>query len=288
MNYIKAIFVIVSCAIPSLFPMIDDNTCMQCQHAVTTTHCLPTATIFACTTACKNTICLSCLAHILSSAELTCPLCHAPVSDAGKRFLIAHTPTFPTPLQTKNALHRYLCRYAPIPPCGVSPTLMCAIYHQLNAHPTELILPSQRLTDPMLDAIICALTPTQRDKIRLINLANNQLRIVPPSLAMLENTRYLFLNTNPLESIDPVCQLTDLQQLTLDDSHLQQLPAHFGQLRELTWLVLSDNPLHDLPDSFGNLVNLRMLDVTGTRILANPHAQEIINRMRNLIITDKY
>ena len=108
----------------------------------------------------------------------------------------------------------------------------------------------------------------QLAKLTELNLANNQLRSLPPELvSQLGGLTRLDLSHNPLASLPPALgQLTSLTLLYLTHTPLTSLPPELGQLANLTRLDLSHNPLRTLPAELGQLASLTRLDLSHNRL----------------------
>jgi len=100
-----------------------------------------------------------------------------------------------------------------------------------------------------------------------LNLSNNQLSSIPPSINNLTELTVLELHNNLLSNIpSSIGNLTSLRELSLFNNKLSSLPADIGNLTNLTRLSLSSNGLSNLPTSFTNLITLNNLDVSNNRL----------------------
>ena len=78
----------------------------------------------------------------------------------------------------------------------------------------------------------------------------------------LKNLRFLDLSMNGLEKLpEVVTSLIALQELYLNDTSMEFLPANFGRLVNLRILELRENPLLTLPKSISRLTALQRLDI---------------------------
>lgn len=67
---------------------------------------------------------------------------------------------------------------------------------------------------------------------------------------------------NPLKQFpEPVTQLISLEELYLNDTSLDYLPANIGRLVQLRILELRDNRLSTLPKAFARFSRLVRLDI---------------------------
>ncbi|XP_059470964.1 leucine-rich repeat-containing protein 59-like [Neocloeon triangulifer] len=84
-----------------------------------------------------------------------------------------------------------------------------------------------------------------KNKVRKLDLSNNQLQVLPmefaPNLTLLVE---LDLSKNQLSMIpDNFGLLVNLQLLDLYSNNIERLPLSFKDLKKLRWLDLKDNPL---------------------------------------------
>src|SRR6266704_5774216 len=103
---------------------------------------------------------------------------------------------------------------------------------------------------------------TYDDDNRLIKLGLSGLALtqLPPELWQLTNLQELYLDNNQLSQLPPeIGQLTNLQMLRLDQNQLNQLPLEIGQLINLQELSLFQNQLSQLPRELWRLSNLQKL-----------------------------
>lgn len=91
---------------------------------------------------------------------------------------------------------------------------------------------------------------------------------------------YLDLSVNNLEKIpDAITSLLGLEELYLNDTFLEFLPANFGRLVNLRILELRDNNLITLPKSMSRLTQLRRIDIGNNEFTELP---EVIGHLVSL------
>src|SRR5260370_5090496 len=103
---------------------------------------------------------------------------------------------------------------------------------------------------------------TYDDDNRLIKLGLSGLALtqLPPELWQLTNLQEIYLDNNQLSQLPPeLWRLTNLQKLSLGGNQLSQLPLELWQLINLQKLGLSYNQLSQLPADIGHLTNLQEL-----------------------------
>ncbi|EGW09262.1 Peptidylprolyl isomerase-like 5 [Cricetulus griseus] len=110
--------------------------------------------------------------------------------------------------------------------------------------------------------------------LRKLDLSHNCIKKLPATIGDLTHLQELNLNDNHLESFAAsFCQSTlqkTLQSLDLSKNKIKALPVQFCQLRELRNLNLSDNELIHLPFKIGQLTNLRFLSAARNKITNLP------------------
>ena len=90
-------------------------------------------------------------------------------------------------------------------------------------------------------------------------------------IGQLTNLQQLSLNNNQLSQIPvEIGQLTNLQELYLHNNQLSQLPVEIGQLTNLRPLSLSNNQLSQLPVEIGQLTNLQQLSLNNNQLSQLP------------------
>src|SRR6266436_2952057 len=103
---------------------------------------------------------------------------------------------------------------------------------------------------------------TYDDDNRLIKLGLSGLALtqLPPELWQLTNLQEIYLDNNQLSQLPPdIGKLTNLQDLWLSRNQLSQLPPDIGKLTNLQELKLGKNLLSQLPPELWRLTNLKKL-----------------------------
>jgi internalin A len=80
-------------------------------------------------------------------------------------------------------------------------------------------------------------------------------------------------------------QLTQLQQLRVDNNQLTALPAALGQLTQLRTLAVWRNQLTVLPEALGQLTQLNQLDLSGNQLTALPEALGQLTQLLTLDVS---
>lgn len=84
--------------------------------------------------------------------------------------------------------------------------------------------------------------------LRVLWLADNQLRTLSPDVRLLTSLTQLRLHNNQLSSLpDELFTLGSLQVLWLQNNKLSSIPREIGRLTSLTALSLNNNPYTHLP-----------------------------------------
>ncbi|KAJ3640125.1 hypothetical protein Zmor_003441 [Zophobas morio] len=128
--------------------------------------------------------------------------------------------------------------------------------------------------------------------LRYLNVSDNEIRSIPPLISKLNSLQVLIFSKNALvlEGVSPnidklnkltildlsmndlgkvpeaIMSLINLQQLCLNDTGIDYVPANIGRLSNLRILELRDNGLRELPKSIRRLTNLQRLDVSDNNL----------------------
>ncbi|KAH8254073.1 hypothetical protein KR032_008325 [Drosophila birchii] len=103
---------------------------------------------------------------------------------------------------------------------------------------------------------------------------------VPEEIKSCKHLTHLDLSCNSLQRLpDAITSLISLQELLLNETYLEFLPANFGRLVNLRILELRLNNLITLPKSMVRLVNLQRLDIGGNEFTELP---EVVGELKSL------
>lgn len=104
-----------------------------------------------------------------------------------------------------------------------------------------------------------------------LDLDRNQLTTIPQEIAELSNLKSFFIARNQITSLPAeIGSLSNLENLRLIQNEFNTLPKEIGQLSNLKILQIDDNPLVSIPIEFGNLINLRILTITSLGLTEIP------------------
>src|SRR6266487_1297859 len=130
---------------------------------------------------------------------------------------------------------------------------------------------------------------TYDDDNRLIKLGLSGLALtqLPPELWQLTNLQELYLENNQLSQLPPeIGQLTNLQTLVIHHNQLSQLPLELGQLTNLQRLDLDNNQLSQLPAEIGQLSNLQKLYLDNNQLSQLPAEVGQLTTLHKLSFTN--
>ncbi|XP_039614598.1 erbin isoform X1 [Polypterus senegalus] len=176
----------------------------------------------------------------------------------------------------------------------------------LEQVPKEIFTFEKTLEELYLDANQIEELPKQLfncQALHKLSLPDNDLTVLPASIANLINLRELDVSKNGIQefpeniknckvltiveaSVNPISKLPDgftqllsLSQLYLNDAFLEFLPANFGRLTKLQILELRENQLKMLPKTMNKLTQLERLDLGSNEFTEVP---EVIEQLTGL------
>ncbi len=112
----------------------------------------------------------------------------------------------------------------------------------------------------------------------LLNLNDNNLTTISPSITQLTSLKQLSLANNALTQLPPeIGTLHSLEELHLNGNNLFTLPYELGKLRNLKKLMLQKNSIKALPISIGECRKLSTLDVSGNQLEIFPAELQLLS-----------
>ena len=106
-----------------------------------------------------------------------------------------------------------------------------------------------------------------------LDLCEQQLTNLPPTVLELTNLEELYLDSNQLAELPAeIAQLVNLRVLSLTDNRLRALPPTFAELKNLEWLYLAKNQLSRVPSEITQLPHLKVISLNNNPIQALPEA----------------
>lgn len=129
----------------------------------------------------------------------------------------------------------------------------------------------------------------QLKNLTQLDLSYNQLQALPAEISQLRHLTQLNLSDNQFTVLPPeVCQLTHLQKLSLGDvfggNQLTALPATITQLHNLTVLSLCGNQLTELLPEIGQLTELKTLDLRWNQLTTLPPEIAHLTQLQELYL----
>ncbi|KAM9251481.1 LOW QUALITY PROTEIN: erbin-like [Cariama cristata] len=186
-------------------------------------------------------------------------------------------------------------------------TMLDYSHCNLEQVPKEIFTFEKTLEELYLDANQIEELPKQLfncQSLHKLSLPDNDLTILPASIANLINLRELDVSKNGIQefpeniknckvlavveaSVNPISKLPDgfsqllnLTQLYLNDAFLEFLPANFGRLTKLRILELRENQLKILPKTMSRLTQLERLDLGSNEFTEVPEVLEQLNGLK--------
>jgi Leucine-rich repeat (LRR) protein len=150
----------------------------------------------------------------------------------------------------------------------------------------------------------------QPNSLTEINLANNKVRSIPPSIGAFKSVRKLNFNNNQIDSISTgISNLVRLEEISLYNNKLKNIPEaiyslpslkiidlyyndiskadpRLGEMKNLEILYLANNKLYTLPDNLGQLPRLKELYLHHNRLSDIPKSVGDLGELKVLRIND--
>jgi len=112
------------------------------------------------------------------------------------------------------------------------------------------------------ELLLYANDPSLAPLVTKVHLGYNELATLPPEIGNLTNLEELWLNNNELTTLPhEIGNLKNLERLDLSENQLTTLPHEIGNLKNLKDLYLDYNQFTTLPPEIGNLKNLETLSL---------------------------
>lgn len=120
--------------------------------------------------------------------------------------------------------------------------------------------------------------------LQMLDVDFNELTLLPPDLSRLRDLDSFSASGNPLNNVQPVCELSKLQTLFASYCKLTAIPPEIGRLAGLSYLSLRSNQLRSLPASIGQLSKLAVLDLEGNDLQDLPASIRRIPELAQLYL----
>jgi len=125
------------------------------------------------------------------------------------------------------------------------------------------------------------------DKLNILILDDNSIRILPPALSNLQNLTKLFLSGNNLEKVPlQIGKLSKLDLIDISQNQLIEIPSSIGNLSNLLELSLFDNNIEKLPHEFAELTSLQILDLGNNLLKKLPPNFNKLQELEVLVLED--
>ena len=94
---------------------------------------------------------------------------------------------------------------------------------------------------------------------------------IPFEIGLLVHIKILHLDKNFLKTFPNICNLTNLEELSLSHNELENIPPDIGQLVKLETFDISHNKLIYIPNEIGQLKKLDCLDLSHNKLTYIPN-----------------
>ena len=119
--------------------------------------------------------------------------------------------------------------------------------------------------------------------LEALDLNNNELSELIPSMSALTELKSLLISANKLRAVpEEIASMTRLAELHINGNALRELPTWIGTLTELKVLSLDENQLTTLPVSISKLTGLRELSLSSNKLSELPKEIVALMNLRNL------
>ncbi|MCK4934711.1 MAG: leucine-rich repeat domain-containing protein [Simkaniaceae bacterium] len=121
--------------------------------------------------------------------------------------------------------------------------------------------------------------------LRVMALANNNIKIFPRDTYQLSSLRSLVLSRNNMDVFPKeICSLTSLKNLSLSRNNLKDIPREIRGLTSLEGLYLDGNKLETLPAEIGNLTSLKNLFLDRNKLEKLPVEMILLTSLEGLYL----
>ena len=129
------------------------------------------------------------------------------------------------------------------------------------------------------------------DKLKLLDVSDNQITELPPSLYSLHSLQTLLLGYNALTDasfpdLTGDTPLPHLQHINLVHNQLTQLPTVVYAAHSIMELVASDNSITSLQSDIGKLVGLKQLELKRNKITVLPYELTACSKLRSVCLEE--
>ncbi|OJJ15348.1 hypothetical protein BKI52_38695 [marine bacterium AO1-C] len=117
-------------------------------------------------------------------------------------------------------------------------------------------------------------------QLKKLDIAHNQIKVLPGQLQQLEALEELILDGNPLHTLEPeFFQLKKLKKLFARNCELESLPDEIQHLKQLQVLALNNNLLKTLPASMEHLQWLKELHLNDNALETLPEPMGLLEEL---------
>lgn len=129
-------------------------------------------------------------------------------------------------------------------------------------------------------------SPCFGKRVKKLDLSDNQLQVLPESVAKLTSLQVLRARFNQIKAFpEPIERLRSLAKLDLANNQIESISESITHLGALKVLNLSDNQIEFFPSFIGSLTKLKKIDLSDNLIQQIPDSIEQLQSLTELALS---
>lgn len=122
--------------------------------------------------------------------------------------------------------------------------------------------------------------------LKSLRMFNNKVTEVDDRLGQMKMLEELSLRSNNVVDVEPIKDLSNLQNLDIANNSIRGLPEDIGGMKSLVDLDAATNSIRTLPDSISELSKLKSLNVSSNRLKRLPESITKLKNLKNLYVSN--